>query len=71
MTRIEKTATRHAVRHSHDECMTRSVRDNRSFRAQMRALGAVPLLEALARCGDVEAERAARGAIKHVQAWFH
>lgn len=71
MTRIEKTATRHAVRHSHDECTTRSVRDNRSFRAQMRALGAVPLLEALARCGDVEAERAARGAIKHVQAWFH
>ena len=42
-----------------------------SFRAQMRSLGAEALLESLSRCGDAEAEYAARGAVKHLRAWFH
>ena len=42
-----------------------------SFRAATRAAGAVPLLEHLARCGNMETEVRARKALKRIQAWFH
>ena len=42
-----------------------------SFRAATRAAGAVPLLEALTRCGHVATEDKARRALTRIQAWFH